>query len=413
MFQFNVESSVFENAVRKIMIAIPSASKQGGGDCIQMSLYKQVGGSERSVGVLLAFNAKTEAISTMEISGVKADIDKLNVYVSGSKLMAAANAFGAIDTVLEITIDKEMSIADAESKVSLPLGEEIAKINPNEPMLIEAQMDTEKFVKFIEFASSCYQDGKGMHGMNCVGIRFDLQQKILSAASSNGTRAVYSEITDILISRAKGNQNGQEPGVDEGKIDNGKVTITVEGSILKNVVRNLSGKGKVLITTDGKRLVLKVGTYVIIILTNEQAFPFDTVVQITQKNKLGSRQNSSDEKKKEGMWKAPIDKILQALSIYEITMEQPWLEIKKRGDTSMIFQGKDELTTASVICAQQGQVSRIVLDEKQFKEAMNVFAVRYAKSKEICIGVFGEDEPLSIKADPDDTDCIIIMPIAS
>ena len=43
MFKFNVESSVFEDAVRKIMIAIPASNKQGTGDCIQMTLYKNVG----------------------------------------------------------------------------------------------------------------------------------------------------------------------------------------------------------------------------------------------------------------------------------------------------------------------------------------------------------------------------------
>ena len=58
----------------------------------------------------------------------------MKVFVSGSKLAAAASAFGALDTVLEITVNKEMSISGAGSKVSLPLGEDIAKINPNEAM---------------------------------------------------------------------------------------------------------------------------------------------------------------------------------------------------------------------------------------------------------------------------------------
>ena len=115
----------------------------------------------------------------------------------------------------------------------------------------------------------------------------------------------------------------------------------------------------------------------------------------------------------EGIWKAPIDKIMQALSIYEITMEKPWLEIKKNGESKMSFQGKDELTTASVICAQKGEIDRVVLDEKQFKEALSVFASRYTRSTEICIGVSDEKLPVSVKKNQEDANCIIIMPIAS
>ena len=70
MFQFNVESRVFEEAVRKIKIAIPASNKKDTGDCVQLTLYKEVGTSGRSVGIFLAFNAKIEAISTMEISDV-------------------------------------------------------------------------------------------------------------------------------------------------------------------------------------------------------------------------------------------------------------------------------------------------------------------------------------------------------
>lgn len=79
----------------------------------------------------------------------------------------------------------------------------------------------------------------------------------------------------------------------------------------------------------------------------------------------------------------------------------------------MNFQGKDELTTASVICAQEGEINRVVLDEVQFKEALNIFASRYTKSTEICIGVSAEDKPVSVKKNPNDVNCIVIMPIAS
>lgn len=235
--------------------------------------------------------------------------------------------------------------------------------------------------------------------MNCVGLRFDLQQNVLSATSSNGSRAVYAEIPDITIRRVEKKSDQVAP--DESGVEDTKITVTVEGSILKSAVRNLGGKSKITISTDGKRLVLKKGAYVIIILTSEQAFPFDSVVQIMQKNE------------DEGIWKAPIDKIMQALSIYEITMEKPWLEIKKNGESKMSFQGKDELTTASVICAQKGEIDRVVLDEKQFKEALSVFASRYTRSTEICIGVSDEKLPVSVKKNQEDANCIIIMPIAS
>lgn len=402
MFRYHIQSKDFEDAVKKIAIAIPS-NKQGAVDCIQMSLYKKAGNSTKSIGIFLAFNAKIEAISTMEISDVEAEEETANVYISGNKLVAAAAAFGVIDTVLEITLDKELCIAGAGSKVSLQLGDEVAKINPNEQMLVQAEMETDEFVRFLDFASSCYQDGKGMHSMNCVGIRFDCQNKRISAASSNGSRAVYAEKSSVAIKRlGKENEKGQDgASPDDGKADGSEVSITVEGSVLKSAIRNLGGKSKLNISTDGKRLVLKKGTYVIIILTNEQMFPFDSVYQIIHQH---------DSK---GAWKAPIDKIIQALSIYEITMEKPWLEITTKGESQVNFQGKDELTTASVTCAQQGDIPRIVVDEKQFKDAVNIFASKNGKSSEICVGVSDENQPVSIRKAPGDPNCIIVLPIVS
>ena len=129
---------------------------------------------------------------------------------------------------------------------------------------------------------------------------------------------MYAEIPDITIRRVEKKSDQAAP--DESGVEDTKITITVEGNILKSAVRNLGGKSKITISTDGKRLVLKKGAYVIIILTSEQAFPFDSVVQIMQKNE------------DEGIWKAPIDKIMQALSIYEITMEKPCLRLRKTGN---------------------------------------------------------------------------------
>ena len=143
--------------------------------------------------------------------------------------------------------------------------------------------------------------------MNCVGIRFSHQEKKLSVASSNGSRAVYAEVSDVVIKKKEGEEK-----------ESSDITVTVEGNLLKSAIRNLAGKSKLTISTNGKRLVLKKGTYVIIILTSEQAFPFEAVLQITNRNDT------------KGTWKAPMDKILQALSIYEITMETPWLEITKK-----------------------------------------------------------------------------------
>src|SRR5699024_12633358 len=51
----------------------------------------------------LAFNAKIEAISTMEISDVASEEKEMKVFVSGSKLAAAASAFGALDRSEEHT----------------------------------------------------------------------------------------------------------------------------------------------------------------------------------------------------------------------------------------------------------------------------------------------------------------------
>ena len=181
--------------------------------------------------------------------------------------------------------------------------------------------------------------------------------------SSNGTRCAYAETSNVKIrqvNKAAAKKTNEEEPVKEEKKEL-PITVVLEGRQIKNAVKNLT-KEKVTIGVDSKIFRIKCGTDVILILTQEIAYPMDALLQILEKCK------------KTGAWKAQLSKVFQALGIYEITMEKPWLKISKSGEGQISFQGKDEQTNAVVVCAQEGEISTVVLNEKELKISLSIFA---------------------------------------
>ena len=93
MFQFHAHSKELADAVRKISIAIPPASQKGGNDGIKLALYKESKKVPNDMGVLLAYDGKIQAVSTMPIQDVSADEDMMEIHVSGRKMEAASRTF--------------------------------------------------------------------------------------------------------------------------------------------------------------------------------------------------------------------------------------------------------------------------------------------------------------------------------
>ena len=100
------------------------------------------------------------------------------------------------------------------------------------------------------------------------------------------------------------------------------IMVVIEGKQLRNAVKNLTKK-KILIGIDKKKIRIKSGTDVIMILTQDVSYPTDTIVQVMNKGK------------KTGAWKTNLSKIYQALAIYEVTMESLWLQVSKKGDSQI------------------------------------------------------------------------------
>lgn len=115
-----------------------------------------------------------------------------------------------------------------------------------------------------------------------------------------------------------------------------------------------------------------------------------------------------DRTKRVGAWKARLTNVLQALAIYEITMETPWLEIKKQGETQVILQGKDEQSNAAVICAQDGDIQTVAVNEKEFKNSLSVFS----KEKDIIIETMSDKMPIVMRQHEDDENKIFLMPVS-
>lgn len=399
MFQFHVQSQEFAEAMKKIAMAIPSSSGKGENDCIKLALYKSVKSVDKSLGLFLAFDGKVQALSTLNIYETVADVDELEIHISGKKALAAANAFAAMDTVLEVKIDKEMIISGAGNQVTLKLGQKITALKPTEPILQEIEMQTEEFIRFINFAASCHGQDKGSRGLHCVGIRIDEDTHMMKAVSSNGNRCAYAQTSNFKIRPVpQQKQQETEAGAEDKQSESKKksITVVIEGKQLKNAVQNLTAKKKVIVGVDEKRLRIKCGTDVVMILTQDIPFPMDAVLQAISKCE------------RVGAWKASLAKVFQSLAIYEITMETPWLEISRKSDSQIALQGKDDSTSAAVVCGQEGEIKKIVVDEREFKSSLSVFA----KDQDIIIETMSEVMPLTIRQSEEDPNRIIVMPIA-
>ena len=394
MFQFHAHSKELADAVRKISIAIPPASQKGGNDGIKLALYKESKKVPNDMGVLLAYDGKIQAVSTMPIQDVSADEDMMEIHVSGRKMEAAAYAFAALDTILEVTINKDVEIRCGNNKVTLQQCQEIVALKNSVPPSFEITMDTNDFVDFINFASCCHGEEKGSRGFHCVGIR--VENNKITAMSSNGTRCAYAETSNVKIrqvNKAAAKKTNEEKPVKEEKKEL-PITVVLEGRQIKNAVKNLT-KEKVTIGVDSKIFRIKCGTDVILILTQEIAYPMDALLQILEKCK------------KTGAWKAQLSKVFQALGIYEITMEKPWLKISKSGEGQISFQGKDEQTNAVVVCAQEGEISTVVLNEKELKISLSIFA----KDQDIIVETSSKALPVVIRQNEEDPNRIVVMPI--
>ncbi len=395
MFKFHVKSQDFAEAMRKISIAIPASTPKGGNDGIKMVCYKNVKGINKAIGILASFDGKIQSVSPFEIYDVSSEEQEIVVHISGKQALATANAYAALDASLEVTIDKEVRISGAGSKVTLQLGQEIVSLKADDKWAMGIEADREEFVKFINFASSCYGEEKGSRGLHCVGIRIDKEKKTMTAVSSNGTRCAYAETNRFSFCTTKKKGKADTKKDEEQSRENSQVTVVIEGKLLRNAVKNLVQK-KVTVWINDKKVHIKSGSDAVIILTQEIPFPMDAVLDVVKKCK------------RKGAWKAKLSNVFQALAIYEITMEKPWLEINKKGDTQICLQGKDELTTASIVCAQEGDVKKVVVDEKELKKALSVFA----KDQEILVEMQSEDRPIVARLHEEDPNRVIVFPIA-
>lgn len=395
MFQFHVNSKDLEEAMRKISIAIPPASQKGDNDGIKLAFYKANKKISKPVGLVLAFDGKIQAASALDIQDVSAEEDMIEIHVNGKKMESAAYAFGAINTVLEITIDKDVTIVGAGQKVVLQMCQPIVALKQNEAVLQEVEMSKDDFVNFVNFATSCYGDDKVKRGLHCVGIRFLKETKKLCAVSSNGTRCAYAETGNLTYKPLSASKNKGDETSEQNGQENAPVTVVIEGKQLRNAVRNLSNK-KVQIGVDSKKLRIRSGSDAIMILTQELAYPMDALLQFIEKME------------KKGAWKAPLSKVFQALAIYEVTMEDPLLRMSKKGEAQVLFQGKDELSSATVMCAQNGEVQTVAVDERELKIALSVFD----KEKDIIVETAGDKLPVIIRQHEDDPNIITVMPVA-
>ena len=390
MYQFKMNSKDLAEAMKKASIALPVSKGKGENECIRLVINKKRKDAEDYRAVILAFNGKVQTIGALNIEEVITETDIPEINVNGRQLLASANAFAAMNAAIEIKIDSEAVITGAGSRVSLKLGKSVVALKASETAMQEVEISGEEFAQFMNFGISCFGAEKGMHGIHCVAVRIDAAANKMVAVSTNGYRCAYAETTDIKMYNLKKEQN-EDPSVDIPSI-----TAIVEGKILKGAIQNFIGKKKVYLGIDDKMLRIRSGTDVVMILQQEVDYPLESMLKLIEGNKSLGR------------WKAPFIKVLQSLSVCEIAMDSPWLEICKENDNHILFRGKDGVTKTSIFCAMEGEVQRVVVDESHLKNALAVFS----KEQDIIVESVGERRPFIIRQKEDDPNMILVFPVA-
>lgn len=390
MYQFKMNSKDLAEAMKKASIGLPVSKGKGENECIRLVINKKRKDAEDYRAVILAFNGKVQTIGALNIEEVITETDIPEINVNGRQLLASANAFAAMNAAIEIKIDSEAVITGAGSRVSLKLGKSVVALKASETAMQEVEISGEEFAQFMNFGISCFGAEKGMHGIHCVAVRIDAAANKMVAVSTNGYRCAYAETTDIKMYNLKKEQN-EDPSVDKPSI-----TAIVEGKILKGAIQNFIGKKKVYLGIDDKMLRIRSGTDVVMILQQEVDYPLESMLKLIEGNKSLGR------------WKAPFIKVLQSLSVCEIAMDSPWLEICKENDNHILFRGKDGVTKTSIFCAMEGEVQRVVVDESHLKNALAVFS----KEQDIIVESVGERRPFIIRQKEDDPNMILVFPVA-
>ena len=390
MYQFKMNSKDLAEAMKKASIALPVSKGKGENECIRLVINKKRKDAEDHRAVILAFHGKVQMIGALNIEEVITETDIPEINVNGRQLLASANAFAAMNAAIEIKIDSEAVITGAGSRVSLKLGKSVVALKASETAMQEVEISGEEFAQFMNFGISCFGAEKGMHGIHCVAVRIDAAANKMVAVSTNGYRCAYAETTDIKMYNLKKEQN-EDPSVDKPSI-----TAIVEGKILKGAIQNFIGKKKVYLGIDDKMLRIRSGTDVVMILQQEVDYPLESMLKLIEGNKSLGR------------WKAPFIKVLQSLSVCEIAMDSPWLEICKENDNHILFRGKDGVTKTSIFCAMEGEVQRVVVDESHLKNALAVFS----KEQDIIVESVGERRPFIIRQKEDDPNMILVFPVA-
>lgn len=390
MYQFKMNSKDLAEAMKKASIALPVSKGKGENECIRLVINKKRKDAEDYRAVILAFNGKVQTIGALNIEEVITETDIPEINVNGRQLLASANAFAAMNAAIEIKIDSEAVITGAGSRVSLKLGKSVVALKASETAMQEVEISGEEFAQFMNFGISCFGAEKGMHGIHCVAVRIDAAANKMVVVSTNGYRCAYAETTDIKMYNLKKEQN-EDPSVDKPSI-----TAIVEGKILKGAIQNFIGKKKVYLGIDDKMLRIRSGTDVVMILQQEVDYPLESMLKLIEGNKSLGR------------WKAPFIKVLQSLSVCEIAMDSPWLEICKENDNHILFRGKDGVTKTSIFCAMEGEVQRVVVDESHLKNALAVFS----KEQDIIVESVGERRPFIIRQKEDDPNMILVFPVA-
>lgn len=390
MYQFKMNSKDLAEAMKKASIALPVSKGKGENECIRLVINKKRKDAEDYRAVILAFNGKVQTIGALNIEEVITETDIPEINVNGRQLLASANAFAAMNAAIEIKIDSEAVITGAGSRVSLKLGKSVVALKASETAMQEVEISGEEFAQFMNFGISCFGAEKGMHGIHCVAVRIDAAANKMVAVSTNGYRCAYAETTDIKMYNLKKEQN------EDSSVDKPSITAIVEGKILKGAIQNFIGKKKVYLGIDDKMLRIRSGTDVVMILQQEVDYPLESMLKLIEGNKSLGR------------WKAPFIKVLQSLSVCEIAMDSPWLEICKENDNHILFRGKDGVTKTSIFCAMEGEVQRVVVDESHLKNALAVFS----KEQDIIVESVGERRPFIIRQKEDDPNMILVFPVA-
>lgn len=369
VLKFKVSSTDFAKAIQKTAIAIAPASKTQEASMVKIGIVVTSGAC-----FLLAHNGYICSTGYANIEVLQGEDTVL--YIDGAKLKECSSVFSATECVLTVKIGKEIEFNLGKSTIKLPLGEEQEIKNAATDMLYEMKLEKESLLRFGNMAASSFEVSR-FEALKCVAFKVVKKDKKLLGVSTNSSRVAYAEM-DVKI-------KCEETAPDE-------LVIPIDGVVFRNMLRNIDNKD-VIMKISERSLQITCGFETMIVQTQEIVYPFDQAHMLLTKFKPVATCTAS------------LSELMNAINLNKIALDDGVLVIDQNKAGELIIKGNGTKNMAVVPCTLEGEVQKVAFSCTEIEKSLALF-----KSKDIVLEFTGALQPLIIRSNRKDPNCIYVMP---